>query len=61
LGLIGDELVEISIGEHAPSALGAPADGDVFQLARGDVTVGGFDRAAQHTGGFDRRTQTIRR
>src|SRR5262249_31773738 len=44
-GLIGDELVEIRIGEHAALAALAVADGDIFERARLHVAVERLHRA----------------
>jgi hypothetical protein len=43
----GDELSDIGVGEHVALALLAVPQGDVFQRARGDVTVDRPDRAAE--------------
>jgi hypothetical protein len=58
--LIGDELVEIGVREHAALTALAAADGDVAEIARGDVRVEGLDGAAQFCRCFGRRAQPIR-
>jgi hypothetical protein len=50
--LIGNELVEIGVGEHAALAALAVAKGDVFQRAGGNVAVEGFHRAAEPGSGL---------
>src|SRR5262249_7097177 len=51
-GLVGDEIVEIGIGEHAAHALAALADADVAEIARGDVRVERLDRTTELSGGL---------
>jgi hypothetical protein len=53
--LIGDELIEIGVGEHAALTALAAADDDVAEIARRDVHVEGLDRAAQFRRCFGRR------
>src|SRR5262249_11236956 len=60
-GLVGDEGVEIAIGEHLTRAFLAVADDDVAERAGGDVTVERLDRAAELTRGLGGRAQPIRR
>jgi hypothetical protein len=45
--LVGNELIEVDVGEHAAWALRAVADGDVFEVARRDVTIESLDRAIE--------------
>jgi hypothetical protein len=59
--LVGDELIEIGIGEHAARAPLAVADGDVFERAGGDVAVESLDRAVQLACGLGGRSQAVRR
>jgi hypothetical protein len=59
--LIGDELIEIGIGKHAPHALLAAANDDVAQLARVDVAVERPDRAAELGRCLGLRAQAIGR
>jgi hypothetical protein len=59
--LIGDELVEISVGEHAAGTLGAVTDDDVAEIASGDVTVQRLDGAAELRRCLGRRAQPTRR
>ena len=59
--LIGNELVEIGVGEHLAGALRAVADDDVFQITRVNMTVEGLDRAAEFCSCLGSRAQPIRR
>jgi hypothetical protein len=59
--LIGDEVVEIGVAEHAARALRTLADADVAEIARGNVGVKRLDRAAQLARGLGGRAQAIRR
>jgi hypothetical protein len=45
--LIGDELIENGIGEHAPHTLLAVADGHIWERARFDMAVERLDRATE--------------
>src|SRR5215472_15530488 len=58
--LIGDELVEIGVGEHLARALRAAPDNHVAQLARGDVAVERLDRAAEFRCRLRRGLETVR-
>jgi hypothetical protein len=53
-------LVEIGVGEHLAWALHAVADDDVFERARRDVAVEGFDRAPELRCRFGRGARPIR-
>jgi hypothetical protein len=57
--LVGDEFVEIGVGEPAALATLAVAKGDVFQRARLHVAVERLDRAAQLARGFGGGAQAI--
>jgi hypothetical protein len=59
--LVGDELIEIRVGEHATRALRAVADDDVAERARIDVAVERLDRAGELRCGFGWRAQAIGR
>src|SRR5262249_32820638 len=59
--LIGDELIEIGVGVHAPQALRALADADVGEIARGEVGVERLDRAAQLARGLGGRGAALGR
>jgi hypothetical protein len=58
--LVGDEFVEIGVGEPAALATLAVAKGDVFQRARLHVAVERLDRAAQLARGLGGRAQSVR-
>src|SRR5215472_2093202 len=51
-GLIGDEIVEIGVGEPDAPALPTVADVDVTERARGDMAEQRFDGAVQLGGGL---------
>ena len=57
--MIGDELVEVGIGEHAARALRALADDDVAQIPRGDVGAQRLHRAAELARGLGGRAQAV--
>ena len=56
---MGDEIVDVGIGEHLAWALRALADDDVAEIPGGDVGVERLDRTAQLARGFVRRAQSI--
>jgi len=58
--LIGDEIVEIGVGEHLALALLAVADADVAKIPGSDVGAQRFDGAAEATCSVGRREQGIR-
>jgi hypothetical protein len=58
--LVGDELVEIGVGEHPAHARPAVAKGDVFQRAGGDVAIEGLDRTTKLGGGLTGSLEPIR-
>jgi hypothetical protein len=58
---MGDEIVEIGVGEHAARALAAAADVDVTQHAVGDVVAQRLDRATELSRGLGRRAQAVGR
>jgi hypothetical protein len=45
--LNSNEFVEVCIGEQLARALYATANGDVFEVARRDVTIEGLDRTIE--------------
>ena len=45
--LIGNEFVEVGVGEHAPRPFATMADHDVANLAGGDVRAERLGRAAE--------------
>jgi hypothetical protein len=49
--LVGNESVEVSVGEHLARALCALADDDVAEIPGSDVGVERLDRAVQLGGG----------
>src|SRR5262245_11271449 len=55
--LIGDEIVEIGVGEHLAWALSAMTDADVFERAGGDVAVQRLDGATKLARGLGGRAQ----
>src|SRR6516164_7785242 len=59
-GLVGDEFVEIGVGEHAALTALAVAKDDVFQRAGSDVTVERLDRAAELARSLGGRAQAVR-
>lgn len=59
--MVGDESVEVGVGEHAPHPLRALADADIAQRARGDVGVERPDRDAELGRRLGLGAQTIRR
>jgi len=58
--LIGDEFVEVGVGEPAPHALRAFADDDVAEIARGDVGVERLDRATEPGSGLRGGLEPVR-
>jgi hypothetical protein len=58
--LVGNELIEIGIGEPLARALGAVADGGVFERTACHMTVEGLDRTAELCSCFGQRSQAIR-
>jgi hypothetical protein len=58
--LIGDELVEIRVGEHLALALPAVTKGDIFQCARSDVAVERLDRATEPGSGLRSGLKPVR-
>jgi hypothetical protein len=50
--LIGDEIVEVGVGEHAARAFCPMTDDDVTERAGGDVAIEGFHRAAEPGSGL---------
>src|SRR5262249_16627111 len=60
-GLVGDEFVEIGVGESDARALGAVTDDDVAERAGGDVAVERLDRAAELGRRLGLRAQAIGR
>jgi hypothetical protein len=59
--LIDDELIEIGVGEHAPHALLAVADGHIRERAGINVAVERLDRAAELGRRLGLRAQSIGR
>jgi hypothetical protein len=59
--LVGDELVEIGVGEHTAHAFAAVADGNITKRAGGNMTIERLDRAAQPVRGLGQGTQIILR
>src|SRR5262249_48521108 len=56
-GLVGDEIVEVGVGEHAARALRAVTDDDVAERAGGDVAGERLDRAAELARGLGGRAR----
>src|SRR5262249_6186038 len=59
-GLIGDEFVEIGVGEHLAWALSAMTDADVFERAGGDVAVERLDRTTELGSGLRGGLEPVR-
>jgi len=59
--LIGNEIVEIGIGEHLVRALRALADDDVAEIPGSDMAVERLDRAAELGSGLRCRFEPVRR
>ena len=59
--MIGDEFVEIGVGEHAAHTLPAMADIDISERAGSNMAVERLDRATQLARCLGGRAQAIRR
>jgi hypothetical protein len=59
--LVGDELVEVGVGEHFALTLLAMAQGDVMQRAGSDVGVERLDAAAKFGSGLRCSLKPVRR
>jgi hypothetical protein len=58
--LIGNEFVEVGIGEPAARAFCPVTDGDIFERAGSDVAVQRLDRAAELGGGLRNSFESVR-
>jgi hypothetical protein len=58
--LVGNEAIEIGVGEHAANALGAVPDADIGERTGCDVAPDGLDRAAELGGRLALGAKAIR-
>jgi hypothetical protein len=58
--VIGNEFVEVGVGEHLARAALAVADGDIFERAGSDVAVERFDRATELGSGLRGGLEPVR-
>jgi hypothetical protein len=59
--LVGDEGVEVGVGEHLALALSTVADGNVAKRARRDVALDGLNRASELCRALGERLEPVGR